>query len=196
FALEELYERRTADGILSYSAYLEVGGIDGALSQRAEAVFASIPPDIQTALPHVFSALLRVAPAEEETFNRKYALLDSLPHAEDRAFVDAFVASRLFTADRGDDGRPIVSIAHEALLQSWPRLRSWIEENRDLLRVRGRVAAAAELWAEKGKLGDLLLAEGKPLEDALPLLHTSGIDVSPTERAFIEASELRARARR
>src|SRR5438093_1562140 len=80
-------------------------------------------------------------------------------------------AAEAASADHGDDGRPIVSIAHEALLQSWPRLRNWIEENRDLLRVRGRVAAAAELWAEKDKLADLLLAEGKPLEDALPLLH-------------------------
>jgi hypothetical protein len=196
FALEELYRQRTAGGLLTYSAYHGVGGIDGALSQRAEAVFASIAPGVQSAFPHVFGALLRVGPLEEETFNRKYAPLDSLTHAEDRAFVDAFVASRLFTADRGDDGRPIVSIAHEMLLQSWPRLRSWIEENRDLLRVRGRVAAAAELWTEKGKLPDLLLAEGKPLEDALPLLQTRGIDVLPKERAFIEASEARARARR
>src|SRR5207247_470335 len=41
---------------------------------------------------------------------------------------------------------------------------------------------------------DLLLAEGKPLEDALPLLQTTGIDISTEERAFIEASRARARA--
>ena len=192
FALEELYRQRTAEGVLTCSAYTSIGGIEGALSRRAEAVFASVSPEVQKALPHVFSAVLRVASVEEQNFSRKYALLDSLIHPEDRAFVDAFIASRLFIADRGDDGRPIVSIAHEMLLQSWPRLRSWIDENQELLRVRNRAGAAAELWVEKDKISDLLLAEGKPLEDALPLLRTPGIDISPTERAFIEASQARA----
>ena len=41
-----------------------------------------------------------------------------------------------------------------------------------------------------------MLAEGKPLEEALPLLRTPGIDLSEAERALIEASEARARGRR
>ena len=196
FALEELYGQRTSDGVLTYAAYESIGGIGGALSRRAEAVFESVSHEAQQALPRVFSALLRVAPTEEQTFNRKYARMDSLVQMEDRALVDAFIRSRLLTADRGEDGRPIVSIAHEMLLQSWPRLYRWIEENRELLRARGRVAAAAELWAEKGQTDDLLLAEGKPIDDALPLLKALGIEISPDERAFIEASATLVRRRR
>jgi predicted Ser/Thr protein kinase len=196
FALEELYRQRTADGMLTHSAYRSIGGVEGALSRRAEEVCASLAPAVQAALAEVFPALVRVESGGEGTFSRRDAPLDSFASRETRALVDAFVASRLFVAGRGADGRAVVSLAHEALLQSWPRLRSWLEENRELLRVRARVVAAAALWAESERPGDLLLAEGKPLGEALPLLRTPTIDLSPTERALVEASEARARRQR
>ncbi len=196
FTLEDLYRQRTAEGLLTHAAYERMGGVEGALAQRAEAVFASLSTSVQDALPGVFRALVAVATGEEETLHRRYAPLDSFAAAGSRSLVDAFVAARLFVADRGDDGRAVVSIAHEALLHSWPRLRSFVEENRELLRVRGRVATAAALWREKGKPRDLLLAEGKPLEEALPLAQTPGIALSEAERALILASETQARGRR
>jgi hypothetical protein len=194
FALDELYRQRTEDGLLTHAAYGSFGGVEGALSQRAEELFASLPAAVQAFLPEVLPALVRVGSGEEQaTFSRKYAPLDSLASPEARALVDGFVGARLLVADLGRDGRAVVSIAHEALFQSWPRLRAWLDENRELLRVRGRVAAAAALWAEKDHHGDLLLAEGRALEEALPLVSTPGIDLS--ERRLIEASETRARGR-
>jgi predicted Ser/Thr protein kinase len=196
FALEELYRQRTAEDVLTFAAHRSIGGVEGALTQRAETVFASLSPGVQATLPDVFAALVRVGSGEEETFNRRYASLDAFVSPGIRALVDAFIDSRLFVADRGDDGRAVVSIAHEAMLHSWPRLRQWLQENRELLRVRGRVAMAAALWVEKGRRGDLLLAEGKALGEALPLLGMRGIDLSAEERDFIVASEGRARQRR
>jgi TPR repeat protein/predicted Ser/Thr protein kinase len=196
FTLEDLYQQRTAEGLLTHAAYQRMGGVEGALAQRADAVFASLPLAVQEALPGVFRALVAVTTGEEETLHRRYAPLDSFASDGSRPLVDAFVAARLFVADRGDDGRAVVSIAHEALLHSWPRLHSFVEENRELLRVRGRVAMAAALWTEKGQPRDLLLAEGKPLEEALPLAQTPGIVLSEAERALILASETRARGRR
>jgi hypothetical protein len=196
FALEELYRRRTPEGVLTHSAYREMGGVDGALSRRAEAVFAALAAPVQSALAAVLPSLVRVGSGDEETFNRRYAPLDSFSSAEARALVEAFVAARLFVADRRDDGRAVVSVAHEALLRSWPRLRNWLEQNRELLRVRGRVAQAVSVWDEKGRPGDLLLPEGRALEEALPLLRAPGIDLSESERTLIGASEARARGRR
>jgi predicted Ser/Thr protein kinase len=195
FALEELYQQRTPEGVITHSAYRAIGGVEGALSRRAEAVFTSLPPAAQAALPQVFRAVVRVGSGEQETFNRRYARLDSFPSAEARALVDAFVDARLFVADRGEEGLAVVSIAHEALLQSWPRLRSWIDDDRELLRVRGRIADAAALWAARGRPDDLLLAEGKPVEEAAPLLRTPGIHLSGAEQALVEESARRARGR-
>jgi len=58
------------------------------------------------------------------------------------------------------------------------------------------VGLAATLWASNGKPGDLLLAEGKPLEEALPLITVKGLDLSSDERQLIEASDARVRGRR
>ncbi len=195
FALEELYRQRTPEGLLTHAAYASMGGVEGALIRRAEEVFASLAPAQQAAWPEVFSALVRIGVGDEETFNRRYAALDAFGTPESGVLVDAFVASRLFVADRGDDGGAVVSIAHEALLRSWPRLREWLDDNRELLRVRGRLSASAGLWVEKGRSRDLLLAEGRPVEEALPLLGMRGLDLSADEREFLAASEARAQRR-
>ena len=188
FALDELYRQRTPDGLLTHSAYASMGGVEGALIKRAEEVFASLSIGQQEALPEVFGALARVGVADEGTFTRRYAAMENFEGANARALVDAFVAARLFVADRGGDGRAVVSIAHEALLRSWPRLLRWLEANRELLRVRERLSGSARLWVEKGQSRDLLLAEGRPLEEALPLLGMRGLDLSAEERQFLEAS--------
>ncbi len=192
FALEELYRQRTPDGVLTYAAYAAMGGVEGALIKRAEEVFASLSIGQQAALPAVFGALARVGIDDEGVFIRRYAALDAFDGTESRGLVDAFVGSRLFVADRGGDGRAVVSIAHEALLRSWPRLRNWLEANRELLRVRERLSGSARLWVERGRSRDLLLAEGRPLEEALPLLGMRALDLSPEERQFIEASSNRS----
>src|SRR3546814_18054694 len=55
-----------------------------------------------------------------------------------------------------------VQIAHEALLRTWPRLRGWIEESRDDLRMRQRIARAAAEWQAAERDTDLLY-RGTPL---------------------------------
>ena len=121
----------------------------------------------------MFAVLVRVGAGSEESFARKYASVDDLPSDGTRIFVDAFIAARLFVADRADDGRAVVSIAHEALLQAWPRLHKWLDENRSLLRDRGRMAEAAAHWIEHGKPSDLLLTEGTPLDEAMRVTRES-----------------------
>jgi hypothetical protein len=42
--------------------------------------------------------------------------------------VDALAAARLLTLDEGT-----VELAHEALIREWPRLRAWIDDEREAL---------------------------------------------------------------
>ncbi|MBT8103202.1 MAG: ATP-binding protein, partial [Gammaproteobacteria bacterium] len=51
FTLEELYQRRTEDGMLTLAAYRELGGVEGSLAQRAETVFKDLPDDVEAELP-------------------------------------------------------------------------------------------------------------------------------------------------
>ena len=84
---------------------------------------------------------------------------------------------------------------HEALLSHWQPLVQWLEHDRELLRVRGRIAAAAARWDQEGRRTDRLLQTGKPLDEANQLAE-AGFELSVLERGFIAASRAQARRRR
>ena len=191
FTLEELYQRRTADGTLTLAAYRELGGVEGSLAKRAETVFKDLPDDVEAALPKVLSALVSVDQDGREGIGRKRAPWKDVTSAEGRALVETFVAARLFVTELSDDeGDAVVTVAHEALLWHWPRVQEWVGENRDNLRIRGRVAAAAARWAAENKPSDLLLPGGKSLGEAEALMQ-HGIDLDALELDFIHASVAR-----
>src|SRR5690606_41551421 len=104
-----------------------------------------------------------------------------------RALLETFVASRLFVTELADDGSTVVTVAHEALLWHWPAVQEWVAQNRDNLRIRGRVAGAAARWAAENRPSDLLLPRGKPLGEAETLVQ-QGVALANLETAYIKAS--------
>ena len=196
YTLDELYQRRTASGVLTFGAYEELGGMAGALAGRAEAEYQELGPAEQTAAQdEVFPALVSLDPGEGGAPARNYAAWETVTATPPRrAFVEKFVAARLLIAAHREGGGAVVSWAHDALLWRWETLQKWIERNRELLRARGRLAAAAARWqAEPEKKADLLLPEGKQLAEAREVLQAPGLDLTPAEQAFVRASMARAR---
>jgi tetratricopeptide (TPR) repeat protein len=192
FTLEELYQRRTEDGLLTLAAYRELGGVEGSLAQRAEAVFKELPDDVEAELPKVLNALVSIEQDGHETVGRKRAPWSDRFTGKSRVLIDAFVENRLYVTELADDGSAVVTVAHEALLWHWPRVTDWVAQNRENLRVRSRIAAAAERWAAENKSNDLLLPPGKPLVEAESLLE-QGIELAADEAGFIQASMARER---
>ena len=66
FTLDELYKRRTGDDLLTFAAYEQLGGLEGALAQRAEAVFSSLDPKLQKEFPDLIRALITIQTGAEE----------------------------------------------------------------------------------------------------------------------------------
>ncbi|MGL4401328.1 MAG: hypothetical protein ACRCXD_15795, partial [Luteolibacter sp.] len=192
FTLEELYGRRTETGLMTHAAYQEIGGMEGAIARRAEETFSHLDAAAQAAFDATMHDLIGLDRAEGDPATRRWADQErtgARPGA--KALVDGFLAARLLVADlrgTGADARPAVTLAHEALLTSWPRLCAWLEENRNLLRARARVTAAASQWMKEGRTADFLLAGGKPLDEANLVLNALRDRLSETEIAFVEAS--------
>jgi tetratricopeptide (TPR) repeat protein len=194
FALEELYKKRTERGFLTHAAYRGLGGVEGALAQRGEEVFGGLGAEVQSALGPVFNGLIGMGQGEDETITRRYAPYEAITSiGESRKFVEAFVEARLFTTDRDDKGKAVVSVAHEALLKHWPRMQEWVEKNKEHLRARARISAAASRWLEEGRSRDFLLAGGKPLAEAEELVNSPTLELSEQERMFIRASAAKRR---
>jgi len=193
FTLEELYRRRSPEGLLTFAAYDEIGGLEGALAHRAEAVYEAQPPVVRAALPRTFERLVEIG--GDDAALRRRAPLDAFADPESRAMVQALVDARLLVTELGDSGRAFVSVAHEALFHHWPRLMEWLESNRELLRIRTRVRASAERWDEEQRRAEFLLAQGKPLAEALAV-REAGVPFDPLERDFVAASEASMRRNR
>jgi tetratricopeptide (TPR) repeat protein len=194
FALDELYQRRSENGTLTLHAYRAIGGVAGALARRAEQVFQSLPAAVQGALPPTLQAAVTIGAEGAGAVNRRAALFEGLDD-NGKALAEAFVAARLFVSNVDAEGCRVFSVAHEALLRQWPRVTQWLEENRELLRMRTRLSLASIRWIGEQKSPDLLLAAGKQVEEGNTLLH-SGMALTAAEREFVDRSIRRARRNR
>jgi len=189
FALEQLYTARSGEGVLSLSAYDELGGVEGALAQRAEAAFKSLGKTEQAAFATVMSALVTVGTGEGDVGTRQRAPLAGFAKGSPgRVLIDRFVEARLLVTDRDDRGEPVVTVAHEALLRHWPRLEEWLEHNRELLQVRERLDAEARQWEAEGRPASNLLASAKRLAEANELEKAEALELPEHEHEFLQAS--------
>jgi WD40 repeat protein len=136
-ALRETWRRRRGN-TLTITAFQATGGIDGALAHTAEALHAELLPRQQDLLRDLFLRLTGV-----EDTKRRIARDDLGDYEE---LIDRLVDKRLLTVD-GDT----VEITHEALIRCWPRLRDWLADNREGLRIHRQLAEAAAGWQELGR---------------------------------------------
>ena len=187
FTLEELYQRRTEDGMLTLATYRELGGVEGSLAKRAEKVFKDLPDDVEAELPKVLNALVSIERDGFEQIGRKRAAWSDATTGKSRELVETFVKNRLFVTELADDGSAVVTVAHEALLWHWPRVQEWVAQNRENLRIRSRIARAAERWIAEDRASDLLLPSGKPLVEA-ESLREQDLQLTDAEAGFINSS--------
>lgn len=165
---------------LTLAQYRAVGGLAGAIAQTAEAVVADLPDERLAVVRRVLLGLVQV---RGPLVTARPLELQDLGRADEASVVAALVDARLLTADHGQ-----IRLAHEALLSAWPRLAAWIEDDREALRVHGRLAEASRHWAEADQDADLLY-RGAQLETALAW-QAEGRAMTTVGHAFLDASSL------
>ncbi len=194
FALFELAER--GSGRLRAADLAALGGLDGAIAHRAETLATSLGPAGQPVVRALFRHLVDLDERGEAT-RRRTPLREVLaaPDGPSPEAVESWVTARLLTTDRDPETRePVVQIGHEALLVSWPRLRGWIEEERDWLRLASQARSAAVDWEALGRDDDALW-RGTRLDRADGLDHS--VALSDAVADFLDRSrEVRAEEQR
>jgi formylglycine-generating enzyme required for sulfatase activity/Flp pilus assembly protein TadD len=189
YTLSELYRRRDdRRRLLTYAAYVELGGVEGAIGKRADETFRSLPGDAQAALDEILPLLISVDTAGEQSgVRRRAAVVDLTSTPARKTLTETLIAERFLATDREGD-TPVASLAHEALLRSWDRIVSWINFNRDNLRLRARVEQQQQRWEQQDRDESLLLAEGLPLEDGQKLIEEAAYLLTDATKGYIEAS--------
>ena len=131
YLLLDLFEHRTADSVLTFARYRELGGLEGALRHRCEDTFTRLPADAQGSLPAVLSKLVTLSGDDLNTAVRRAVPWERFqPNPAELALVDAMVAQRLFTTYSDSDGTKVVSVIHEAVLRIWPKVSQWTAVDR------------------------------------------------------------------
>ncbi len=143
-------------GRLTVSGYQASGGIRDAIARTAEEAHSTLDTGGQEVARQLFLRLVHVGDEGRET--RARLPLTGLPGdpTAAAAVLERFVGHRLVTMDRAE-----AEITHEALLGAWPRLRGWIDADREDIRVRHLIDVAAQAWAAGGRDPDDLLRGGQ-----------------------------------
>ncbi len=193
-ALAELFDRRRTN-TLTRADYLAAGGMREAIGRRAEALYDELDAGQREGVRHVFLALVNVNEEREDTrrrVRRSELEQEGIRPDELDTLLGEFCRHRLLTLDRDPASRtPTVEVAHEALLQYWPRLRGWIDAARDDLLTRRRVAASATDWTAAGGDASFLYSGGR-LDLAEAWAAHSDLHVTDDQRRFLAAGRTKA----
>src|SRR5208337_1835681 len=194
FALKATWERREGNA-LTAEAYTAVGGVTGAIEKTADSAYNRLTETQQSAAKRLFLGL--VTPGEGQEDTRARGLISNDPQQLEviKLFSDPKVrllvtglAPLLGNAQSQSDGRATVEVAHEALIQRWPMLRTWVNENRDKLRARAAIRRAMAEWEENGKTDRFLLDPGVQLERGRALVNDPGDVPVDDIRDFVDRS--------
>src|ERR1700732_3789942 len=141
--------------------------------------------------------LVTLGQGEEEVPNRRTVPYrdfvasegtDNDQKAAMKGFVDLFIEKRLLVADADPQGEVTVSVAHEALLREGRRVKEWLTENREFLRMRDRLDLSLKLWLSRGKQNDDLLEPGLHLAEGEKLVKDFGPSLSREQTDYIQTS--------
>ena len=156
-ALYLLWKNRRGQA-LTLQTYKEFGGAKQVLGASADQLFASLTGAQQKTAR---SILLRLVDVKKENVpvRRPMRLVDfpaSRTNTEVAEVIQRLIDGRLVVVSQSAGGRDDASyleMAHEGLVSSWPRMRMWLDEERDLLRLRQELTADANRWvSERARL--------------------------------------------
>ena len=186
-ALLETWERRRGR-TLTFSGYASSGGVRGAIAETAESVFTDqFTREQQAIARRIFLRLTELGDETTTGDTRRKVTYDELilkpeEKASTQAVLKALADARLVTTSE-----EAVQVAHEALIREWPTLRSWLEENREGLRLHRQLTEETQDWLTAGREPDLLF-RGARLSQAREWSDSHQDDMNVLEKEFLDAS--------
>jgi WD40 repeat protein len=202
FALTKLWEglvQEPLGGRSPLQIYLDIGGIGGALADRADKTFNGLQDagdskvDRQAIAQRIFLSLVQPGGENNQVTRRRVRVRDLATRKfsleQVRAVIHEFSKenARLITLSTVE-GEVMAEVTHEALFETWQRFKEWINDRWDDLRLQRRLEAAATHWDEQKRPAGLLWRDPD-----LTLLHTfvrtAAPDLNPCCLDFFRASE-------
>jgi len=194
YTLTMLFERRSDDSV-SLQHYRAMGGLRGAMTERADELMDQLSESEQDIARQLFLRLVTTS-ADGEWSRRRVDASELISLPLDRVslqhVIETFSSQRLLASDRNPlTGSPTIEVAHEALISQWPRFKAWVDEDAQGLRLLTHLREASHAWDDGGEdEGDLY--RGARLEVILDWVEATEPVLSELEDRFLgEASDVR-----
>jgi len=189
-ALLEMWQHREGRR-LRHAAYERTGGVRGAVARLAEDAYGQLDSGQQAVARSTLVRLAAEGPGGRVERRRVPLLELETERSDDIArVIELLTERRLLTVDAGS-----VEVAHEALLREWPRLRGWLDEDREGLRIHRGVTAAAQEWSRLDR-DEGALFRGSRLTEAIEWRDAQRPALNEHEREFLAASHARREGER
>ncbi|MBX3745968.1 MAG: TIR domain-containing protein [Verrucomicrobiae bacterium] len=215
--MEELYRRREDRGgrlALTLEAYRAMGSLGGAVATRGEEEYRRIESRFGADGTRLLRQLLAVhfvrpeplmeelcrpvLESELEQLGADRSLLEGVLEEWEEARLllatrfPALASDRTRGREGGDEEGEgpacnRLQVAHEIWVTRWPRLKGWLEEDRDDARAMEALRREEVAWREAGCPGDRLPAGGRLL-DLEELLVRHAAVVPPGVREYVAAA--------
>jgi WD40 repeat protein len=163
-ALLETWRQRRST-VLTVAGYEATGGVAGAIAQTAEAVYRGFDAEHRETVREVLTRLVALGEKGIQDTRRR-ADRTELDFPGVDHVLGELARVRLIVL-----GQDTVEIAHEAVIDAWPRLHDWLHQDRETLRLHRQLAEDSKIWCahdrDPGALyrGSRLAAwEGRPLQ--------------------------------
>lgn len=138
-ALMETWRQRRSD-TLTVTGYEAAGGVASAVAQTAEAVYQRFTPDRADTAREVLVRLVVLGEGGMSDTRRRVTR-DELDFPGVDVVLRELAAARLVVL-----GQDTVEIAHEALIDAWPRLHGWLHQDRETLRLHRQLTHDSGIW--------------------------------------------------
>ncbi|MEW5827965.1 MAG: CHAT domain-containing protein, partial [Chloroflexota bacterium] len=184
---------------LRQDEYRAIGGIQQAIARTADELYENLPGSEQERVRDIFMRLTRLdeeSGDEARDTRRRVALEELVPAGRSPeasvALVNRLADARLVVTGQAPGGGQTVEVAHEAIIRHWPRLRAWLDENRQDLLLHARLADAECQWRILDRDPGALL-RGTRLERAQALAQSRPEWITQAEREYLDLSLENAR---
>jgi WD40 repeat protein len=181
FALTQLWSNQQ-QGLLTHQTYDEIGGVEAALANHAELVYAKLNAADRVRAQRLFIQLVQPGTGTED--NRRLAIKDDI-RSENWDLVTHLASSRLVVTNRHQSsGEETVELVHEALIRSWKRLRQWMQIDGEFRLWQEQLRTNKRQWEESNCDQEMVL-RGKALADADYWQHQRREELSLGEQIFV-----------
>ncbi|WP_337307963.1 MULTISPECIES: nSTAND1 domain-containing NTPase [unclassified Streptomyces] len=190
YTLSRLWHRQER-GWLTTTAYQELGGVEGALAKDAESrLWAWADAAERQALERIFIQLVRpgeqLDAGERGPDTRRVAARTEFSEG-DWTLIHRLASTRLVVVTRRPTGRDTAELAHQALVEKWPQLQRWVEENREFRGWQEGLRRSLQAWQEQGRPKALVLGR-EQVTEARRWIDARAGEVPVEEAEFVATS--------